>query len=395
MQPLKTQPAAPLSLEQRLFKRRLLDRSLPPGLDSGAARIYQEMLLREQLLDSRLLKKQLDIQEASFRSLRSKQRLRVYCTHSYVRQDGVYHWTCRVDARPLTDPKSRRLSAFLRSLHFEILSPEHYPTENFAEWTKVAVGAEIDGFEVKRSLRAGHDAPVSLPVRVFLSLDFGGDRFQVAPRLAALLGVGSPVEGKAQLVMALWQYVKLHRLQNAEDKRLIDCDDEMRGIFGCAQIAFGRLPELIAPHLSPVEALQIPYVVELFPEHAEYAAPRPAVFDVDFEFTDGTVGRGGRPLPSLLASTGSTREIIQLEQRMAEALSGIHRSHVRAEYLRRFSEDPSGFLTRWVASQNGDLMDILGADGATQGTLFQESGLYRQPWVQEMIAHYLAEGGSR
>ena len=51
----------------------------------------------------------------------------------------------------------------------------------------------------------------------------------------------------------LLQYIKSNRLQDAEDRRIVVCDDRLKQIFGMPKIMFPNLPELLSRHLFPAD----------------------------------------------------------------------------------------------------------------------------------------------
>jgi chromatin remodeling complex protein RSC6 len=81
----------------------------------------------------------------------------------------------------------------------------------------------LDGFEIRRK------GDENVHVRILLTLDYSPERFKVAAPLARLLGITAP-ESKAGLVHKLWQYIKTQKLLDAEDKRVINLDDELQQV---------------------------------------------------------------------------------------------------------------------------------------------------------------------
>lgn len=99
-----------------------------------------------------------------------------------------------------------------------------------AQWRKdyQPLGAQaaingMDGFEIRRR------GDENVDVRILLTLDYNPERFKVAAPLAKLLAITAP-ESKAGLVNKLWQYIKTQKLLDAEDKRLINLDDDLQQV---------------------------------------------------------------------------------------------------------------------------------------------------------------------
>jgi hypothetical protein len=66
--------------------------------------------------------------------------------------------------------------------------------------------------------------------------------------LAAVIGA-TPVP-RTEAVSKLWVYIKKHGLQDATNKRNINADDKLKGVFGKPQVTMFELAGLIGKHLS-------------------------------------------------------------------------------------------------------------------------------------------------
>lgn len=97
-----------------------------------------------------------------------------------------------------------------------------YPNGNFVEWHKSPTQADVDGFEIKRH------GDENVKVKVILHLDNSPERFKLSPELADVLAID--VETRPGIMMALWQYIKFHQLQDPEDKRNINCDQKLAAV---------------------------------------------------------------------------------------------------------------------------------------------------------------------
>jgi SWI/SNF-related matrix-associated actin-dependent regulator of chromatin subfamily D len=77
----------------------------------------------------------------------------------------------------------------------------------------------VDGFEIKRR----GDQEVDLKIMIYLETT--PEKHQLSPSLAKLLDIHT--DTLSNVIMALWQYAKSHRLQDAEDRRVIVCDESL------------------------------------------------------------------------------------------------------------------------------------------------------------------------
>lgn len=80
----------------------------------------------------------------------------------------------------------------------------------------------MDGFEVKRR----GDSNVEL--KILLYLDQQPEKHKLSPPLSQLLDIHT--DTLPNVIMALWQYIKSHRLQDADDRRIVVCDEKLVGV---------------------------------------------------------------------------------------------------------------------------------------------------------------------
>jgi chromatin remodeling complex protein RSC6 len=67
--------------------------------------------------------------------------------------------------------------------------------------------------------------------------------------LAAVIGP-TPVP-RTQVTKLLWDYIKLHNLQNPANKRNILCDDKLRAVMGKPEVTMFEMTGLVGKHLTP------------------------------------------------------------------------------------------------------------------------------------------------
>ncbi|KAG1245416.1 hypothetical protein G6F68_015067 [Rhizopus microsporus] len=97
--------------------------------------------------------------------------------------------------------------------------------------------------------------------RIILHLDHNPQRYKLSPALSDLLD--AKVENKLQIVMGIWNYCKVHKLQDHEDKRIIRCDNRLAQLFGYPQVHFSQIPELINQHLTRPDPIVIDYTIRV------------------------------------------------------------------------------------------------------------------------------------
>lgn len=93
------------------------------------------------------------------------------------------------------------------------------------QWIRPPPQAHVpqDGFTVMRPLPptmlTGEPLPATLDVKVHMQLDSSPQRYKVLPQLSAVIGLTHGT--RTEIVQAVWAYVKLHGLQDRDDRRRI------------------------------------------------------------------------------------------------------------------------------------------------------------------------------
>lgn len=256
--------------ERCLRKRKITDKTLPASLgpEFEESALYQQLLDMERKLDWTMTRKLAEISDALGRTptvctmcqylqsracelnqrLQTTRTLRIFLSHSVsgqVWQDAVAPlqdgmdaesgqsipaWTFRVEGRLLDSATSRqnktparKFSTFVKRLVVDWdQDPAFYAQSNMAEWQRGPGVAEQDGFEVKRR----GDADVN--VRVLIQLQHTPDRYALAPELSHVLDVQE--DTRANIITALWNYIKINSLQDKVDRKLIRADADLRPV---------------------------------------------------------------------------------------------------------------------------------------------------------------------
>ncbi|KAJ2597888.1 SWI/SNF and RSC complex subunit Ssr3 [Coemansia sp. RSA 1286] len=407
-------------------RKRLIEKSLPPKIESyiPESRLFMQLQALERKLDTKVVRKRLEVQEALGKPVYKKRILRVFVSNLAANQGAVGanddsdlgdaerteatapSWTLRVEGRLVdppgttwkTRPATHKFSEFLNSMTVEMDRNTELFGENIVQWRRAAAEADVDGFEIKR--RGDED----VFVRIFLDIRTATDRFQVHhPLMRELLDIRGPVT-KAEFIMKLWQYIKLNSLQDAEDPDQIRCDAGLLQVFNTPVVSFTAIPQMLQSFLRRPDPLVIEYTVRVHKgdfHMAQYA------FDVEVEVEDFS-RQGAGPLAAVQSRS---RELAQVEAQLAQQMQEIHNARAKREFLRGFADDPVAFIHRWIDNQTKDLEVILGdrrhgleaalaaimaadergqASEADAAKWLKESALYDEPWADEAVFHYLS-----
>merc|ERR1711981_357002 len=162
-------------------KKKLADKILPQKVRElvPESQAYMDLLAFERKLDSTIMRKRLDIQEALKRPMKQKRKLRIFISNTSfpaakegqpgpdgtTQDDGpgsggggaTTAWELRVEGRLIDEEKKvdptkskRKFSSFFKSLVIELDKDLYGPDNHLVEWRRTATTQETDGFQVKR-----------------------------------------------------------------------------------------------------------------------------------------------------------------------------------------------------------------------------------------------------
>jgi len=69
-----------------------------------------------------------------------------------------------------------------------------------------------------------------------------------SPALAAVIGDKSMP--RTEVTKRLWDYIKKNKLQDSKNRRMINADDKLSGVFGKKQVSMFDMTKLVGKHLS-------------------------------------------------------------------------------------------------------------------------------------------------
>ena len=108
-------------------------------------------------------------------------------------------------------------------------SEERCPLYQTSLWNKTAsaCGSAFDCLQIERDFPpAERMSDVEFTVKISLWLDQTPERFKVSQALESVLGIRE--ETRARIVAALWQYIKQNRLQDSNDRAIVNLNSELR-----------------------------------------------------------------------------------------------------------------------------------------------------------------------
>ena len=121
------------------------------------------------------------------------------------------------------------------------------------EWVKDDQTEDADGIEI---IREGKE---ELQLTIKFYMNAGNQQYKLKDALSSLIGIKHC--NKLRLTDALWEYVKYFKLQDADDKKIINCNKELAELIKEEKIEFSSLLIKLREYVEEVD----PYVITYFP----------------------------------------------------------------------------------------------------------------------------------
>lgn len=365
-------------------------RELVPGSQS-----YMDLLAFERKLDSTIMRKRLDIQEALKRPIKTKRKLRVFITNQMYPgktdmendEDSIPQWELKIEGRliedapkpdgPASQPvanklKARKFSSFFKSLVIELDKDLYGPDNHLVEWHRTAQTAETDGFQVKRH------GDQSLKCTILMLLDYQPPQFKLDPRLAKLLSIHTAT--RPVIIQSLWQYIKMHHLQDTQEKEYINLDKYLQQIFECDRIRFSDIPNKLHMHCMPPDPIVINHMINIETNEPK----RTSIYDITVEIDDTLRDQ----MKGFLSASQSQSmvEVNQLDTKIHDQIEQINQLRLNRDFFMAFSENPQDFINNWLVSQSNDLKSMADLNGNPEEE--RKAQFYYESWTDEAVCRY-------
>jgi len=368
-------------------KKKLADKILPQKVRElvPESQAYMDLLAFERKLDSTIMRKRLDIQEALKRPMKQKKKLRIFISNTTFpakegEESSVASWEMRVEGRLMEEDKvaepsknKKKFSSFFKSLVIELDKDMYGPDNHLVEWHRTTTTQETDGFQVKRP------GDKTVKCTILLLLDYQPLQFKLDQRLARLLGVHT--QTRPVIISALWQYIKTHKLQDAHEKEYVNCDAFLQQIFKTEKMKFAEIPQRLNPLLNPPDPIVIKHMISM-EDLKQAETKKTACYDIDVEVDDTLKTQ----MNNFLLSTTSQQEILSLDNKIQETVETINSLKTSREFFLSTAKDPQLFINKWLQSQSRDLKTMTDVTGSPEEE--RRVDYYYQPWVSEGVCRY-------
>ncbi|MBW0476182.1 hypothetical protein O181_015897 [Austropuccinia psidii MF-1] len=313
--------------------------------------------------------------------------------------------TSNPDSPIIIDEIRRPFSSLLRSLVVRLDRPDDlYAEPNIIEWNRPANSQTLNEFSTITITRSGSEDCL---IQIALHLDHFPQRFKLDPVLGSFLDLK---EASFETILeGIWIYVKKNRLMDGADKRFVRKDSNLACLFppSTDRIPFHQLSENIRKYLSTPEPALISFQVRVDEESHENRAE---YFDIEFDIEDPAKLHLMNIKSALDNGNHSiSKEISNLDEQIADYVAKLREVKIRRDFYKSFTNDPVGFIERWLKSQGRDLEVLFGLDRGLEGSSvnpmqsiikssesligsesYRSSEFFKQPWVQDGVRLYEA-----
>jgi len=207
-----------------------------------------------------------------------KQNLRAKISSSFNKETS--EWTLKIEGRVMIEDKELIFeeSKNLKMLHFfeKIFidfDKEDQRSYMNIDWRKLNNSGDwnYDSLEITRSMIPERE---NINISIKFYKEYCPKEFLLSDKLANLLNIK---QGNIMtIVNALWQYIKLNRLQDRDRRKIINWNKELEEIFNKESIEFSRINSLLRQHLRSTDPIEINFQITK-------GDPEPKMVDIPVE----------------------------------------------------------------------------------------------------------------
>lgn len=259
-----------------------------------------------------------------------------------------------------------RFSHFFKALTVDFDQPTasgRLPVDTTSiEWKKpertpagsnLPASADFDELTFKRH----GDENVNITINLYRHED--PERYELSPELSDVIDMSEATRQEA--VAGLFEYIKLMKLQEDDEKRNFRCDELLQKLIGRESGHIPQLNEYVTPHLRPLPPIKLPYTIRVDQEfHSALDAPKPTIYDIRVSVDDPLRSKHLVPFIHNPSYAQTLREIHQLDESLAVLIQAVGDSKAKHTFLTSMATDPVGFVKNWLSSQKRDLEVIMG-----------------------------------
>lgn len=297
---------------------------------------------------------------------------------------GEPSWTLRVEGRLVNkdkaeDPARKKFSSFLSGMAID-LQPnaahlgQPLSKENVIEWHEQAdpnvQTVEFDGLDVKRN------GDVNVQTRITIQPKELPIKLKTSRELSELLGVSELSQHDA--LYFIWQYIQFNNLQSPEDKKIINCDENLSKIFNVPRFEFKDLLTLLSKHLSPKPPVVVDYDIKV--DRASTLGD--LVIDIEVPVED---------LPDQIFWRDEIKKINSIDEsiknlnsKIVLGVQSLNNNYKKYQFFNSLSLDPVTFFQKFNESHSNLLKILTGDEGYNEANV-RNSDFYTDELLSENV----------
>jgi SWI/SNF-related matrix-associated actin-dependent regulator of chromatin subfamily D len=135
----------------------------------------------------------------------------------------------RVSDKEQDKEEAMAISPYLKMTRFvkkiEIMFNKDQVDYPSLEWNRETYNKELgekDGIEI---LREGNK---ELDLNILIQINYSPKQYKVRPELYSVIGIKQCT--RLQAISALWEYIKINRLQDQQDRQVVNCNKELQAV---------------------------------------------------------------------------------------------------------------------------------------------------------------------
>lgn len=397
------------------------DITIPPALYDKVPNLeqYKKLKEAEEQIDLLIARKALDFQSIQQKTIHPSEykpetgilRVFIYNTcenqpwqKQLLKEKGLpvpepasseASWTLRVEGRFISDNKAEmgemeyfKFSSFLSAISIDLIPNDDYPNtqSNIIEWRddgidKNPANATFDGLDIKRNGIFNISSKIAILAKTHTA------KLKLSDEMAQFIGKQECTQ--QELMYLIWQYVLYKNLfrktevytevsavetssirdpstnqdEPEDDLTLVQCDGILQELLKVPTFKFSDLYRLLQPHFRPREPIIIEYEVNT----RKSTTLGDCVIDIPVELPIN-VSKAQKELVEInktvienLAKADAT--IQQLNQRISLGVVALQNANLRENFYRELSQDPTGFVEKWIESQSETLKALKSDEG--------------------------------
>jgi len=275
-------------------------------------------------------------------------------------------WSVRIQGKLLNQNSlvyTRKFAYFFKQINI-IFDKNDYPNYEDIQWRRDA-NHEMDGFEIRR---IGHKETT---LKILLFLSSNPAKFKLSDRLSNILGMINCT--RIQALTGIWEYIKLNRLQDKENRNIVNNDAYLREIFNCEKMQMDSISLKLKEHLLACDPILVTHRVRLTGDWKE----NESIFDIEVELDFLSVSHDIMPFfshkvpfderlekmnPNMKQDhvlVNLSQKIKKLEKKAFEYVDKLKRHKAKRDSYLAYKKDPSLYIENLIYQQNTYLQTMM------------------------------------